>query len=64
MKRILNIFRKIRTGLLHATYHRNMKQAEVARKSQDIIAFKKYIYLAEDAWRKIVILNNKTNTNG
>jgi hypothetical protein len=41
-----------------------MKQAELARKSQDIIAFKKYIYQAEDAWRKIVIINNKSKTNG
>jgi hypothetical protein len=64
MKQILNILRKLRTGLLHATYHRNMKQAELARKSQDIIAFKKYIYQAEDAWRKIVIINNKSKTNG
>jgi hypothetical protein len=45
--------------MLHATYHRNMKQAEAARKEQNIIEFKKYIYQAEDAWRKIVILTEK-----
>ncbi len=41
-----------------------MKRAEDARKKQDIVAFKKYIYAAEDAWRKIVIISNKTKTNG
>jgi hypothetical protein len=46
--------------MLHATYHRNMKRAEAARKEQNIIEFKKYIYQAEDAWRKIVILTEKT----
>ena len=49
-------FRKIRIGFLHATYHRNLKHAEVARKQQNII---KYIYRAEDAWKQIVILTNK-----
>ena len=55
---------KIRIGLLHAAYHRNMKKADVARESRDIISFKKYIYAAEDAWRKLVILTNKIKTNG
>jgi len=55
---------KIKIGLLHATYHRNMKRADKARESRDIINFKKYIYAAEDAWRKIVILTNKIKTNG
>jgi hypothetical protein len=41
-----------------------MKRAEAARKEQNIIEFKKYIYQAEDAWRKIVILTNKIKTNG
>lgn len=52
--------RKIRIGLLHAKFHRNMKQANLAREKQDIIQFKKYIYQAEDAWRKIVILTEKS----
>ena len=51
---------KFRINMLHATYHRNMKRAEAARKEQNIIKFKKYIYQAEDAWRKIVILTEKT----
>jgi hypothetical protein len=49
-----------RIGMLHATYHRNIKKADFARKQQDIIKFKKYIYQAEDAWRKLVILREKT----
>jgi hypothetical protein len=36
-----------------------MKRAEHARRKQDIVEFKKYIYQAEDAWRKIVILTEK-----
>ena len=51
---------KIKIGLLHAAYHRNMKKAEVARKKQDIVEFKKYGYQAEDALRKLVILTEKT----
>ena len=61
---MLKYFIKFRIGLLHATYHRNMKHADKAREEQDIIKFKKYIYAAEDAWRKIVILTNKIKTNG
>ena len=58
-------FRKIQIGFLHATYHRNLKRAEVARKQQNIIKFKKYIYRAEDAWKRIAILTNKNKpTNG
>jgi hypothetical protein len=60
MKRIINIFRRIRIGFYHASYHRNMKKADAARKSQDILEFKKYIYRAEDAWRKLVIITEKT----
>ena len=55
---------KIRIGILHAAYHRNIKKADVARGNQDIVKFKKYIYAAEDAWRKLVILTNKIKTNG
>ncbi len=50
---------KIRIGILHATYHRNIKKAEKARVAQDIISFKKYIYQAEDAWKRIVIITEK-----
>jgi hypothetical protein len=45
--------------MLHAKYHRNMKRADVSRSNIDIVSFKKYIYRAEDAWRKLVILIEK-----
>ena len=61
---MITFFIKIRIGILHATYHRNMKKADIARTNHDIVSFKKYIYQAEDAWRKIVIISNKTKTNG
>lgn len=61
---MLKYFIKFRIGLLHAAYHRNMKRADKARAEQDIVQFKKYVYAAEDAWRKIVILTNKIKTNG
>jgi hypothetical protein len=48
-----------RIGLLHAKFHRNMKRADQARIDTDPIKFKKYIYRAEDAWRKLVILTEK-----
>ena len=50
----------LRIGMLHAAYHRNIKKADTARIEQDIIKFKKYIYQADDAWRKLVILREKT----
>jgi hypothetical protein len=31
---------KFRINMLHATYHRNMKRAEAARKEQNIIELK------------------------
>lgn len=57
---MFNWIRKIRIGLLHASYHRNLKKAEHARKQQDVLEFKKYVYKAEDAWRKLVILTEKS----
>ena len=56
---MFKFFRKIRIGFMHATYHRNMKCAEIARSQKNVIKFKKYIYRAEDAWKKVVILTNK-----
>lgn len=56
---MLKWWRKILIGWYHATYHRNMKRAEKARVEQDVLQFRKYIYQAEDAWRKIVILTEK-----
>ena len=37
----------------------NIKKADIARESFNVIEFKKYIYRAEDAWRKLVILQEK-----
>lgn len=51
--------RTLRISMLHAKYHRNMKRADVSRSNIDIVSFKKYIYRAEDAWRKLVILIEK-----
>lgn len=51
--------RKFRIAILHAKYHRCIKKADAARESLDIVKFKKYVYQAEDAWRKIVILTEK-----
>ena len=61
---MINIIRKIRIGLLHAAYHRNMRKAETARSNQNVLQFKKHVYAAEDAWRKIVILIEKIKPNG
>jgi hypothetical protein len=55
----MNWIRKIRIGILHARYHRILRKADTARSNQDVLAFKKYVYRAEDAWRKIVILTEK-----
>jgi hypothetical protein len=41
-----------------------MRKAEVARSNQNVLQFKKYVYAAEDAWRKIVILIEKIKPNG
>ena len=50
---------KFRIGILHAAYHRNIKRANQYRIAHDVIKFKKYIYRAEDVWRKLVILTEK-----
>lgn len=46
----------IRIGLLHAKYHRFMRKAILAQEDKNLVKFKKYVYRAEDAWRKLVIL--------
>lgn len=53
---------KLRIALLHATYHRNIRRAEASMSESDIQSFRKYVYKAEDAWRKIVILTDKIKT--
>jgi hypothetical protein len=56
---------KIRAGMYHATYHRNLKKAEEARRTHNVDKFKKCVYRAEDAWRKLAIINHKyKETNG
>jgi hypothetical protein len=64
INKISVILAKIRIGFLHATFQRNMRNANIARNKHDIVTFKKHIYQAEDAWRKIVILTQKIKTNG
>ena len=55
----MNWWWEIRRSLLHATYHRNMKRAIEASNNHDLQKFKKAIYNAEDAWRKIVVITKK-----
>ena len=64
INKISKLFANIRIGFLHATFQRNMRNANIARNKHDIVTFKKHIYRAEDAWRKIVILTQKIKTNG
>ena len=52
-------FYKFRIGILHATFHKNLKRAESARCISKYDVAKTHIYKAEDAWRKIVILTEK-----
>jgi len=56
---MFKVIANIRIGLLHATFHRNMNRATAARKNHDIVKFKRYIYAAEDAWRKLVTIKEK-----
>lgn len=50
---------KFLIGWYHAKYHRNLKKAEKAKDNKNIHEFKQFVYSAEDAWKKIIILNNK-----
>ena len=59
IKAIRKILNNFRIGILHATYHRCMRKAVIASEEKDLVTFKKYIYQAEDAWRKIVIITEK-----
>jgi hypothetical protein len=61
---MLKRINKFRIALLHAKYHRCIRKAEAAQSESNIEQFRKYVYQAEDAWRKIVIISNKTKTNG
>jgi hypothetical protein len=50
---------KFLIGWYHAKYHRNLKKAEDAQKLKDINEFKKHVYQAEDAWKRVIVLTNK-----
>ena len=52
------MFDKVLIGWYHARYHKNLKKAEAAKDSKDLYKFKKYIYKAEDAWKKIITINS------
>lgn len=56
---MIKFIRNIQINILHAAFHRNLKRAETARKQQNIKKFKQYVYAAEDAWRKLVIIKEK-----
>jgi len=51
----------MRIAVLHATYHRNLKKATLAKMKKNLVDFQKYIYRSEDAWRKMVRLITKQN---
>ena len=59
MRKLNRFFIKLRIGILHARYHRNLKKADKVRKQHNIVKFKRHVYRAEDAWRKLVILTEK-----
>ena len=59
LQRLKILFIELRISILNATYHRNMKAAERSRIKLDIIKFKKHVYAAEDAWRKLIMLMQK-----
>lgn len=59
MKKLSKWIRGVREALAHATYHRELKKAESARLDSDIKSFKKHVYRAEDAWRKLVLIREK-----
>ena len=63
-KKLIKIIIKFRIAILHAKFHPLMKRADKARISTDILKFKKCVYNAEDAWRKLVILTLKIKSNG
>ena len=55
----MNFITNILVGIYHAKYHRNLKKAIRAKNNKNIYQFKKYIYRAEDAWKKIVTIKKK-----
>jgi len=59
MKNLNRFIIRVRIGILHARYHRNLNKADKVRKQHNIVKFKRYVYRAEDAWRKLVTLTEK-----
>ncbi len=59
----MKLFDKIKSGMYHATYHRNYKRALKAKDAKNIHKFKNYIYKAEDAWRKVILITKKYEDN-
>jgi hypothetical protein len=59
LKKIRNKILLIRIAIAHAAYHRAMRKAESARVQQNIVKFKKYIYRAETAWKRVILLTYK-----
>jgi endonuclease IV len=55
----MKLLDKIRIGLCHASYHRNLRYAEEQKEKKDINKFKKHIYRAENAWRRLVQIQEK-----
>jgi len=56
-------FDKIFIALYHASYHRAMRRAIAAKDRKNLVIFKKYIYRAEDAWKKLATIQNKYKQN-
>ncbi len=50
---IRRLYYNIRIGFLHAAFHRHLRKMTYYRTKRDIVNFKKSIYRAEDAWRKL-----------
>ena len=55
----MNWLNKISAGIYHASYHRYLKKAIKAKDKSNIELFKKYVYVAEDAWKRLVKIQNK-----
>ena len=55
----MNWLDKIKSAIAHASYHRALRRAEDARKRKNLKIFKRYIYRAEDAWKRLAKIQNK-----
>ena len=55
----MKLLDNIRIGLYHAAYHRNLRYAQEQKQRKNINQFKKYVYRAENAWRRLVLIQEK-----